>query len=276
MTLTSSKNPAYVNQSVTFSVAMTGTPALPTGTVTFKEGTVVLATVSLSNGQASFTKQYLKSASVSVSASYSGDLNFLSRNLVLKQVVNKHATSTVMTSSRNPSIYGQSVGLTATVTSSAPTPPAGKVVFKNGATTVGTVTLVNGVATLNTVKLPAGTLSLTGLYNGDTASNKSTSPAVTQTVGKAVTTTTVTSSLNPSTQGQSVKLTATVKSATTTPTGTVTFMAGSTQIGIVTLAGGKASITTSTLPKGQTTIKATYAGTANIVGSSGSVVQSVN
>jgi hypothetical protein len=232
--------------------------------------------VSLSNGQATFTKQYLKNASVSISASYAGDLNFLSRNLVLKQVVNKYATSTVMTSSRNPSIYDQAVGLSATVTSSAPTPPTGKVVFKNGATTVGTVTLANGVATLNTIKLPAGTLSLTAVYNGDTASNKGTSPAVTQTVSKAVTATTVTSSLNPSTQGQSVKFTAMVKSATTTPTGTVTFMAGGTQIGVVTLAGGKASITTSTLPAGQTTIKAIYAGTVNTVGSSGSVVQHVN
>jgi len=50
-------------------------------------------------------------------------------------------------------------------------------------------------------------------------------------VNQAATATTVTSSLNPSTFGQSVTFTATVSSAGGTPTGTVTFYDGATTLG---------------------------------------------
>lgn len=60
------------------------------------------------------------------------------------------------------------------------------------------------------------------------------------------------------------------------PTGTVTFLAGSTTLGTVALSSGKAAISTSTLPKGPTTIKATYNGTPNIIGSVATLVQQVN
>jgi hypothetical protein len=91
----------------------------------------------------------------------------------------------------------------------------------------------------------------------------------------AATTTTVTSSPNPSVAGQNVKFTATVKSPTVVPVGTVTFTTGTTTLGTVSLAGGKASLTTSALPAGTTTVTAAYNGTSNISGSLGSVVQTV-
>jgi hypothetical protein len=57
----------------------------------------------------------------------------------------------------------------------------------------------------------------------------------------------------------------------------VTFTAGPTVLATVTLSsGGNASVTTSTLPVGSTTVTATYNGTANIQGSSKSLVQVVN
>lgn len=71
--------------------------------------------------------------------------------------------------------------------------------------------------------------------------------------------------------------TARVTLPTTTPTGTVTFMDGSTELGTGTLAKGKASVSTSILSAGSHNITATYAGTANISGSTSSVlVQTVN
>jgi hypothetical protein len=82
-----------------------------------------------------------------------------------------------------------------------------------------------------------------------------------------------TSSSNPPNQGQPVKFAAVVASTTTTPTATMTFTAGNTQLGTVTLEKGEASVITRVLPTGKTTISATYNGTANIVGSSGSVVE---
>ena len=73
------------------------------------------------------------------------------------------------------------------------------------------------------------------------------------------TTTTLTSSLNPSTYGQAVTFTAVVTPAP--PDGeTVTFMQGTNVMGTGTLSGGSATFTTSTLAAGTDTIKAVYAG----------------
>jgi hypothetical protein len=188
----------------------------------------------------------------------------------------KGATATSLTSSLNPSTYGQAVTFTAHVTTNAPTAPTGKVTFLNGTDLIGTATVSGGFAVLTRSNFDVGTLAVTARYNGDTANVKSTSPVVNQMVVKASTTTTVVSSRNPSKLGNSVRFTATVQSATVTPTGTVTFMAGATSLGTVGLGGGHASVTTSALPAGSTTVTVTYSGTSNINGSAGSVVQTVN
>lgn len=197
----------------------------------------------------------------------------------MKQVVSLYPSSTAApTSSLNPSIYGQSVTLTATVTSTAPSTPTGTVTFKNGTAFIGSATLnASGVATLTKANLPAGSLSITAIYNRDSETAKSISSALTQTVNQATTATVLASSRNPSTQGQLVKFTATVTSPTTTPTGAVNFMDGSNVLGTVNLAGGKASYSTSALSTGSHSITGVYSGTANIIGSTSPVlVQTVN
>lgn len=77
-------------------------------------------------------------------------------------------------------------------------------------------------------------------------------------------TTTLTSSLNPSTSGQTVTFTATVTGEfEATPVGTVTFQEGAVTLGTGNLDGdGKATFATSTLTVGTHTITATYAGDA--------------
>jgi len=276
-TLSSSPNPSAYGQAVVFTATVTSSiGALPDGeTVTFTQGATVLGTGTLSGGSTSFTTSTLKAGTTSVTAVYGGDSNFAgSTSKVVSQVVVKYPTTTTVSSSLNPSNYGQAVTLAATVTSAGPT-PTGTVTFKNGSTSLGGATLVAGVAKITKSTLPAGTLAITVTYNGDTANNKSTSPALSQVVTQATTTTTVTSSPNPSVVGQNVTFKATVKSPTVIPVGTVTFTAGTTTLGTVSLAGGKASLTTSALP-GKTTVTATYNGTSNITGSSGSVVQTVD
>lgn len=278
-TLASSLNPSYIGQAVTLTATVSslgGTP--PDGEViTFKQGATVLGTSPLSGGKASFTTSTLTVATHTIAASYAADATFnASTSAGLAQVVKKYPTSTVLSSTLNPSIYGQSVTLNATVSSAGPSLATGTVTFKNGATTLGTVTISSGSASLTRTNLAAGTLSITATYNGDGSSAVSTSAPISQIVNLATTTTTVVSSRNPSAFGQSVKFTATVTSGTSTPTGTVTFSSGATVLGTVTLAGGKASLTTTTLPRGTNTITATYNGTANITGSSGTVFQLVN
>ncbi|HEX6505327.1 MAG TPA: Ig-like domain repeat protein [Terriglobales bacterium] len=274
--LSSNLNPSYVGQSVTFTAVVTGQyGGVPTGTVTFKQGTNVLATVALANAQASCTKAFATAGNSYITAVYSGDLNFKPKNSPsLKQVVQRYLTITQLQSSLNPSIYGQAVVLTGTVTSVGPV-PTGSVTFKNGTTSIGTATLSNGVATLTRKNLPAGTDSLTAVYNGCATSAKSTSTPLSQTVNKASTSTAIKSSLNPSLQGQSVTFTATVTSPTAAIVGTVTFTAASTTLGTVPLSGGKANITTSTLPKGSTVVTATFNAGTNFVSSSASLTQVV-
>jgi hypothetical protein len=183
VTLTSAPNPAYVDQSVVFTATTQelyrGTEG---GSVTFKRASKILGTVPLVNGQASLTTAFSRAASFAVAAFYSGDQNHeSSKSNSVKQVVQKYSTSTALTSSLNPSNYGQAVTLTATVTSTGPT-PTGTVAFKNGTTLLGSAHLINGVAKITTTTLPRGTDSITGTYSGDSASTSSTSPVLLQVV----------------------------------------------------------------------------------------------
>jgi len=133
------------------------------------------------------------------------------------------------------------------------------------------------VAAFTTSTLPVGTLAITASYGGDTAHLKSKSSTLTQVVDQATSTTVAVSSLNPSTTGKLVKFTASVTSPTTKPTGTVTFMDGSTALGTETLASGKASYSTSTLSAGTHNITAVYVGNADCAASTSVVLlQTVN
>ena len=190
--------------------------------------------------------------------------------------VGKFETSTMLSSSLNPSTYGQKVTLTAKVNSIGPQEPTGRVTFRSGTTAVGSAVLSNGVASLTKNNLPSGTLAITATYSGDAQSGKSVSTVLAQSVNQASSTTSIKSSLNPSMQGQAVTFTAKVTSPTAKVTGTVTFVTGTTTLGTVTLTAGKASITTTSLPVGSNTVTANYNGTPNIVGSSGSLIQIVD
>ncbi len=84
-----------------------------------------------------------------------------------------YITKTVISSSRNPSVFGQSVAFTATVSSAADGPPTGTVTFSDGSTSLGTITLASGQATLTTSSLSIGSHSITGQYSGDRISSGS-------------------------------------------------------------------------------------------------------
>jgi hypothetical protein len=179
--LISSVNPSAVGQSVTFTATVTGSGATPTGTVTFTIDGTPQSPVALSGaGKATFTTSTLAAGAHSIVASYGGDSNFTgSTSTVLTQNV-QAATSTALTSSLNPSAFGQAVTFTATVTGATPT---GTVTFKDGATVIGTGTLNGaGVATFTISSLAVGNHSITATYNGDTNNPPSTSAVLTQSV----------------------------------------------------------------------------------------------
>jgi kumamolisin len=87
----SSKNPSVHAKPVTFTATINGAfGGIPTGTVTFKDGAVVLGTAPLGTGhKANFTTSALAVGLHSITAKYSGDANFKATTLsVFKQTVN--------------------------------------------------------------------------------------------------------------------------------------------------------------------------------------------
>src|SRR5205814_323217 len=144
----------------------------------------------LSSGQAAFSISTLSVTTHSITAVYGGDVNFTtSTSPALSQVVNKASSTTAVTSSVNPSAFGQSVTLTATVT---PNTATGTVQFFDGASPLGTtVTISGGSATFTTSSLAVGSHSITASYGGDLNFNSSTSAVLTQGVGVAASSTTV-------------------------------------------------------------------------------------
>ncbi len=189
-------------------------------------------------------------------------------------------TTTVLTSIPNPSYQGQNVTLTATVTAQNGATPAGTVIFQSNGTQIGSAALNgSGVAVLNFTGLAVGSDSLTAVYQGLPPLEGSTSNTVTQVVHPG-TTTTVTSTPNPSTVGQSVTVTATVgPSGPPPPTGTVSFTSNGAAISgctDVTLSNLTAQCISSSLPTGTDIVVATYSGDGNYGPSQGSVVQIVN
>jgi hypothetical protein len=81
----------------------------------------------------------------------------------------KATTTTAVSSSVNPSDFGQSVTFTATVTASAGT-PTGSVQFKDNGSNLGAAVSLNGsgVATISTSSLTVGTHTITAEYSGAT------------------------------------------------------------------------------------------------------------
>jgi streptogramin lyase len=91
-------------------------------------------------------------------------------------------TTAGLASSPNPSIHGQAVTFTATVSGSGGT-PTGTVTFKDCATPLATATLNGaGQAAFTTSDLSAGSRLITATYNGDATFPGSISTTLTQTV----------------------------------------------------------------------------------------------
>lgn len=271
---TSSANPSLFNNSVTFTATVSGSGAVPTGTVTFKDGSATLGSGNLSgSGVATFSTSTLSVATHSITAVYGGDTTYnTSTSAALSQIVNRATTTTNLTSSAGgqPVTPGTLVTFTATLNPAAAT---GTVTFSDNGVAFpsGTVALAAGSAAFGTTTLSAGAHNITAVYNGDTNYATSTSNTVVQSVANgSLTSITVVSSLPTSTYGNSVSFIVTVVGSGAIPTGTVTFKDGVNTIGApVSLSGGspdQATVSTAALATGAHSITAVYNGDASYSG----------
>jgi hypothetical protein len=228
---------------------------------------------------------YSTSCSGAVDPNY--DVSFMNGTLT----INKATTALSLGSTPASPVKGQPVAFTATVGISSPgaTNPGGTVNFDDGAATIAGCTGVpvsptTKTAVCSTSALTVGAHSVTAAYSGDTNfKESSTSSALTKTVSKAATTTTV-GMTTPSISGQPVTFTATVgviAPGAGSPTGTVAFFDGTMHLGTQPLsivgANVQATFNTSALTVGRHSITASYGGSGDFVKStSTAVIQYVN
>jgi hypothetical protein len=274
VTVAADVNPSVYGQAVIFTATVTATQgaATPAGAVRFTVDSQTVATPTLdASGIATYTAASLAVGGHAVGASYGGDASFNAGvSAPFTQTVSRATTGVALLSAPNPSVYGQAVLFTATVTITAPGAgaPTGVVTFTAGAAPItgcNPVTLAGLQAVCTTSALPTGVLSITADYGGDGNFTGNTGAlAGGQTVNRTATTAVITGAPNPSIFKQAVVFTATV--SVNAPgagalAGVVTFTAGATSLGVAALnASGVATVTNANLVVGDHAIAAQYGG----------------
>ncbi|MGC9963268.1 MAG: Ig-like domain-containing protein, partial [Acidimicrobiales bacterium] len=280
-TLASSANPSTTGQQVTYTATVS--PTDNGGPVTFTDGGTPISgcvSIALTNGTAGCAQTYAVPGTHSIVATYRGDTNFgESASTRLTQVVKSSVTTTttVLTSSANPSAETQQVTYTATV---SPSDNGGTVSFSDGGTAISgcqSVALSAGKAECPQTYSSAGSLSIVATYSGDISYGGSKSATLTQVISSSLTATetTLVTSVNPAPLNKTVTYTATV--SPTDNGGTVNFTYGG-----VALPGCTGKTLDSSHQatcfidwvsgSGTTEIVATYSGDSNYAGSTSNAI----
>ncbi|MEQ1607122.1 MAG: M36 family metallopeptidase, partial [Pyrinomonadaceae bacterium] len=278
-------NPSKFGASVTVTATVTSA-AVPVnlGSVTFIEGgtcaapTTVLSgpTALNGSGQAAFSTSSLSVGPHTITACYAEFMGWAASSGSFVQTVNKADTTTALASSVNPSVWGQPVIFTATISVTPPGlgTPTGNVSFRDNGVNIGTCAaqaVAANVATCSISSLAVASHPITAVYNGD--GNFNASPAsntVNQVVNKADTATTITTDTpDPSFYGAPVTVNYTVLAvppgAGTATGNVVVTVSGGAETCTGTVASGSCVITLTAV--GARTLTATYVGDMNFNGS---------
>ncbi|MGO8687553.1 MAG: Ig-like domain-containing protein [Candidatus Dormibacteria bacterium] len=277
VTLTSSENPtAYGDQLIlTATVIPASGTAVPSGSVTFEDGSSSLGTVSVgATGQAALVCSGLAAGTHQLTADYAGSATFAaSVSSVLEQDVTVQGSTTLLLPTVDPATYGETLLFVVSVLPAAGGGvPTGRVSLLDGGTAVGSASLVGGAAAVVVTSLDVGTHAIAATYAGDGNFSPSSSISLSEQVAPASTATGLTVSPTSAATGQTVTLTAAVSSAGGVPGGTVAFSDGGTSLGTATLSGGTATLTTCFGQSGTQKLTAAYSGTGNFAASGSGVV----
>ncbi len=210
-------------------------------------------------------------SNILVTAGSNPNYTVLTTNSTL--TINPAGTSIAVTSSENPSGYGDVVVFTATLPATA----TGNVNFMTNGVLFDTEMLSGGMAMTTNSTLPQGTNQITVQYAGDGnylgSTNDLIDGQVVTNATQANTSVAISSSANPSGYTDNVFFTVTLPTNATT---TVNFLTNGVLFDTQTLSGGIAnSLSISNLPRGTNTITAEYAGDVNYFGSTNTLDQVV-
>ena len=263
--ISSNNNPSNAGAPLYLSAVVLSTGGIAGGQVTFFDGVLALGTATLdAQGMAGITSagaQWTVGAH-SLTATYAGDQNdSASNSLPLLENIQLAKSSVVLSSSLNPAGYGANLTLTALASSNGAT-PSGPMQFFDGATLLGSAALdATGTAQFTTNSLTIGAHELHAAFSGDKFNASANSPVLTQTITQTNIAALLATGQNPSIFSNPLTLTASITGNGSQPSGTVTFLDGSTSLGQAQLdANGHAQIVNTSLALGTHTLTAVYAG----------------
>ncbi len=263
-TLASSANPVYAGASLSLVAAVTGNGATPGGSVTFRDGNTVLSVLPLTAaGNVTVSLSTLTPGTHTLSATYAGDIydGPSTSSAIIQSVVQQ--TTLTATSSANPAMYENPVVITVNVAGGlAAYPATGAVTLRDGSSVIATANVdATGTAKFTLTAPSLGQHPLTASYAGDVNNSPAVSPMLTQGVILRPTTNNFVTNSTSLSSGQFVTFISLVQGVGPNfPTGTVTFVSGSTVLGNAALnAQGLATLTFQP-PQGSFTVVAQYPG----------------
>lgn len=267
--LSSSLNPAGMGAQVLFTATAASNGGTPTGNVTFSDGPVVLGSATLNAaGIAAWSTSTLPIGSHPITAAYAGDpYDSNATSAPLQEQVQVATIAILLNSSKAPSLFADSVTMTAAVTGSGAA-PTGSVDFFDGATRMGTVALdPSGNAAMTTSAMTIGDHAVTARYSGDSNHAQVTSAPVDQQVLQATALALQTSATQviaglPVTMHVNLSGTSNQPGAPQ-PGGSIVLVEGSTTLATLTPDAAGAATYTANLAAGRHTLSATYAGDRN-------------
>jgi hypothetical protein len=188
LTLTGSTGSGPLGTKFTFTAELSSTvkSTTATGTVTFFVDGISLSLVAVASNKATYSISTLAAGSHNITATYSGDANYLgaSSNAVTSAVA-KGTPAVKLTSSSGTIKSGLTVTFEATLSNTvAAIGPGGSIQFYDGTTLLGAGTLSNGSAAFSTSALIVGAHTITAVYSGDTNYQTATSSSLKETVTK--------------------------------------------------------------------------------------------
>ncbi len=275
VTLTSTAATTLAGEPASFTASVSSATGIPTDSVSFYDGGVSIGQAQLNaQGISTLSTSTLTVGAHTITAVYVGNGNYnTSTSAALQHTVALATTSLTLAGPGTPVDAGGTFGMMATLSNNG-VAPTGTLTLRDGGATIATLGVsTDGTFSFSNLNLGVGAYQLTAVYSGDDNNAAATSGPVTVVVQLTPTTTSLTSSLNPVTLGQSATFTASVSGGTPRPTGTIEFLDGTTVLGSATVnTSGTATFAISTLTFGAQSMTAIYLGNADYAVSTSSAM----